>query len=61
LYFWLVNLELEKLAFKNDHSEIKPASGSIIVDDFDLTDKIFSKIELRRKIGIIFQDFRFFR
>ncbi|MEK7521984.1 MAG: ATP-binding cassette domain-containing protein [Patescibacteria group bacterium] len=39
--------------------EIKPTSGSIIVDDFDLTDKNFSqKIDLRRKIGIIFQDFK---
>jgi len=39
--------------------EIKPTSGSIIVDDFDVTDSNFSqKIELRRKIGIIFQDFK---
>lgn len=39
--------------------EIIPSSGSIIVDDFDLTDKNFSqKIALRRKIGIIFQDFK---
>ena len=39
--------------------EIKPTSGSIIVNDFDLTDKNFSqKINLRRKIGIIFQDFK---
>lgn len=39
--------------------EIIPSSGSIIVDDFDVTDKNFSqKIELRRKIGIIFQDFK---
>ncbi len=39
--------------------EINPTSGSIIVDDFDLTDKNFSQIiELRRKIGIIFQDFK---
>jgi cell division transport system ATP-binding protein len=39
--------------------EIVPTSGSIIVDDFDVTDKNFSKkIELRRKIGIIFQDFK---
>lgn len=39
--------------------EIFPTSGSIMVDDFDLTDKKFSqKIELRRKIGIIFQDFK---
>ena len=39
--------------------EIKPTSGSIIVDDFDVTDKNFSqKIDLRRKIGVIFQDFK---
>ena len=39
--------------------EISPTSGSIIIDDFDITDKKFSqKIELRRKIGIIFQDFK---
>lgn len=39
--------------------EISPSSGSIIVDDFDITDKNFSqKILLRRKIGIIFQDFK---
>src|SRR3990167_5926857 len=39
--------------------EIKPTSGSIIVDDLDITDKNFSQnIILRRKIGIIFQDFK---
>jgi len=39
--------------------EIIPTSGSIIVDDFDVTDRNFSqKIDLRRKIGIIFQDFK---
>ncbi|MCR4276989.1 MAG: ATP-binding cassette domain-containing protein [Candidatus Roizmanbacteria bacterium] len=39
--------------------EIIPSSGSIIVDDFDVTDKNFSQIiDLRRKIGIIFQDFK---
>lgn len=39
--------------------EVSPTSGSIIVDDFDVTDKNFSqKINLRRKIGIIFQDFK---
>lgn len=39
--------------------EIRPTSGSIIVDDFDVTDRNFSqKIDLRRKIGIIFQDFK---
>jgi len=39
--------------------ELKPTSGSIIIDDFDITDKNFSqKINLRRKIGMIFQDFK---
>jgi cell division transport system ATP-binding protein len=39
--------------------EIKPSSGSVMVGDLDITDKNFSKkIELRRKIGIIFQDFK---
>ncbi len=39
--------------------ELKPTTGSIIVDDLDITDKNFSqKINLRRKIGIIFQDFK---
>ncbi len=39
--------------------ELKPTIGSIIIDDFDITDKNFSqKINLRRKIGIIFQDFK---
>ena len=39
--------------------ELKPTSGSIVIDDFDITDKNFSqKINLRRKIGIIFQDFK---
>lgn len=39
--------------------EIRATSGTIIVDDFDITDKKFSdKVALRRKIGIIFQDFK---
>ena len=39
--------------------ELKPTTGSIIIDDLDITDKNFSqKINLRRKIGIIFQDFK---
>jgi len=39
--------------------ELKPTSGLIIIDDFDITGKNFSqKINLRRKIGIIFQDFK---
>ncbi len=39
--------------------ELKPTTGSIIIDDLDITDKnFFQKINLRRKIGIIFQDFK---
>ncbi|MEK7634199.1 MAG: ATP-binding cassette domain-containing protein [Patescibacteria group bacterium] len=39
--------------------ELAPSSGTIIIDDMDITDKNFSqKINLRRKIGIIFQDFK---
>ena len=39
--------------------ELTPSSGTIIIDDMDITDKNFSqKINLRRKIGIIFQDFK---
>lgn len=39
--------------------EMKSTSGSIMVDDFDITDRNFyRKIDLRRKIGIIFQDFK---
>lgn len=39
--------------------EFKPTTGSIIIDDLDITDKNFSqKINLRRKIGMIFQDFK---
>ncbi len=34
-------------------------SGSLIVDEMDLTDKKFNQLEkLRRKIGIVFQDFK---
>lgn len=39
--------------------ELIPTSGTIIVDDLDITDKNFKKLEnLRRKIGIVFQDFK---
>ncbi len=39
--------------------EIIPTSGSILIDDFDLSEKKFNKLEkLRRKIGVVFQDFR---
>jgi len=39
--------------------EYLPSSGSILVNDFDVSDKKFSKIlALRRAIGIVFQDFK---
>jgi cell division transport system ATP-binding protein len=39
--------------------EMLPTTGSIIVDEFDLTSKKFLQLELlRRKIGIVFQDFK---
>ncbi|MCX7881124.1 MAG: ATP-binding cassette domain-containing protein [Patescibacteria group bacterium] len=39
--------------------ELTPNSGTIIVDEFDLSQKKFPQLEkLRRKIGIIFQDFK---
>lgn len=39
--------------------EIVPSSGTIIVDDLDITDKQFKHlVDLRRKIGMIFQDFK---
>lgn len=39
--------------------EILPTSGSIFVDDQDITAKNFSLVEkLRRKIGVVFQDFK---
>jgi len=39
--------------------EIEANSGSILVDEFDITDKNFSKIlTLRRNLGVIFQDFK---
>jgi cell division transport system ATP-binding protein len=39
--------------------EIEPKSGSILVDDLDITNKNFSKIlTLRRNLGVIFQDFK---
>jgi len=39
--------------------EISPTSGSIIVNDLDLTDKKFSQtLDLRRQIGVVFQDFK---
>jgi len=39
--------------------ELSPTSGSIIVDDFNLSDKKFNQTNLlRRKIGMVFQDFK---
>jgi len=39
--------------------EILPTTGSIFVDEMDITDKNFSKLlALRRNIGVIFQDFK---
>lgn len=39
--------------------QLLPSSGSVIVNDFDLSAKEFKEIEkLRRKIGVVFQDFK---
>ena len=39
--------------------EFLPTSGTILVDDFDITSHQFTQVEtLRRKIGMIFQDFK---
>lgn len=39
--------------------EYLPTSGTIVVDDTEITSKKFRRIEaLRRKIGIVFQDFK---
>jgi cell division transport system ATP-binding protein len=39
--------------------EMVPTSGSILIDDFDVTAKGFSQTtDLRRSIGIVFQDFK---
>jgi cell division transport system ATP-binding protein len=39
--------------------EFLPTSGSIFVDEMDITDKNFSKIlTLRRNLGVVFQDFK---
>ncbi len=39
--------------------ELVPSSGSVIVDDLELSDKKFKQqVELRRGIGMIFQDFK---
>jgi len=39
--------------------EILPTSGSIFIDEMDITDKKFSNVlTLRRNLGVIFQDFK---
>lgn len=39
--------------------ELLPSSGSILVDDEDISSHVFKKVtELRRKIGVVFQDFK---
>lgn len=39
--------------------ELSPTSGSIIIDDEDISSNDFKKItSLRRKIGVVFQDFK---
>jgi len=39
--------------------EISPSSGTIVVDDVDVTDKKITHLEkLRQKIGVVFQDFK---
>ena len=39
--------------------EIAPSSGSVLVDDEDISSVGFKKVtELRRKIGVVFQDFK---
>ncbi|OGK23868.1 cell division ATP-binding protein FtsE [Candidatus Roizmanbacteria bacterium RIFCSPLOWO2_01_FULL_37_12] len=39
--------------------ESLPTDGTILVDDFDITSNQFTQVEiLRRKIGMIFQDFK---
>lgn len=39
--------------------EVVPSSGSILIDDLDITDKKFTDtVNLRRNIGTVFQDFK---
>lgn len=39
--------------------DLIPTKGTIIINDIDITDKKFKRIEqLRRKLGVIFQDFK---
>ena len=45
--------------FKLLTHEVVPDTGTVIVDDFDVTRMKRSKIpKLRRKLGVVFQDFR---
>ena len=45
--------------FKLLTNEVTPDSGYVIVDEFDVTKLKRSKIpKLRRKLGVVFQDFR---
>ena len=45
--------------FKLLTHEVMPDSGTVIVDEFDVTNMKRSKIpKLRRKLGVVFQDFR---
>ncbi len=39
--------------------EMNPSTGTIVVDDWDITAKNFKSVtQLRRKIGVVFQDFK---
>ena len=39
--------------------ELSPSSGTIVIDDLDIAAKKFNQtVDLRRKIGVIFQDFK---
>ncbi|MDO8610276.1 MAG: ATP-binding cassette domain-containing protein [bacterium] len=39
--------------------EFAPSNGTILIDNFDISSKKFNKLtELRRKIGVVFQDFK---
>ena len=39
--------------------QLIPTSGKLVVDDIDLSDKTFTNVEaLRRRIGVVFQDFK---
>ncbi len=39
--------------------QFTPTSGTVLVDEFDLSNKVFKDVEnLRKKIGVVFQDFK---